>query len=964
MRPSKHNAARTTPQPAAVGLIGRRADGFSRRDFLGLLAASAAAVPGCRRMVRERIVPYVRRPDAVRPGEPTTYATSMVLDGYATGLLIACREDRPIKVEGNPDHPASLGAAGAVAQASLCGLYDNDRARDVTFRGRAASWQGARRLLGDLRGGGGEGLRILMPPSSSPWIGELVSRVARELPAARFVFYSAMGAGQGWPGGPLSRGQPLLELLNDFSRADVVLSLDADFLAQGPFWLRYARQWATRRDPETAMSRLYCAESAMSVTGSMADHRLAVRPSEIVAIALGVAADVSAIWPGVNKGSALAALLAKHRTKDPWISAVARDLVRAAGRGVVLAGPRQPPVVHATAHLLNQWLGNQGKTAWTIASPQVSSSQAIELAALVEELGKGKVKALLALNGNPAYAVPAEREFARLAAGVPTSLYLGDYLDETAQCCQWFVPAAHDLESWGDARALDGTVSLMQPVIAGLREGRTPAEILLALLDSSPIQPREALRQFWRRGRGAAAFEAFWEESLRAGLLKDTAFKPVDASIDEGALVQALSRLPAAQGEEMELNLLPDPNIHDGRFAQNAWLQELPDPITRMCWGNAALLGGTTAARLGVADGDVVELALSGRKLRLPVLIAPGHVERAVTVHLGYGQLGRARTARGVGASAATLRTLAAPWFASGLVVRPTGHREYLTVYQLTMSQHDRPLALHATLAQYRQDPERFASHRSSQTTLYPKFDYTGAQWVMSIDLGLCIGCQACVVACQAENNVPVVGAHEIRRGRAMHWLRVDGYLGKPGEAIAMLHQPMPCQHCENAPCEYVCPVNATVHSPDGLNEMVYNRCVGTRFCSNNCPYKVRRFNWFNWYSRQELNQGSLRLQRNPEVSVRDRGVMEKCTYCVQRIRRAEIAARLEDRAIGPGEVRTACQQACPTGAIAFASLSHPESLAVQRRHSKRAYELLHEQGTRPRTWYLARIINSNPELT
>lgn len=910
------------------------------------------AVPACRRAGRERIVPYVRRSADVIPDSATTYATSLVLDGFATGLLVACRDGRPIKVEGNPEHPASLGAAGPIEQASVWQLYDPDRATQVQLRGGPASWNGVRRVLADQRERGGAGLRVLMPPTSSPLLAELMARVQRACPAARFAFHSGSALGNGRAGTRLIHGHPL-EVVHDFAAADVVVALDADFLGQGPFWLRYAHQWATRREPSAHMGRLYCAETNLSVTGSMAEHRLPVRPSQVAIVAMQLAAEILA---HVELPTELANLLARHRAaNDPWVRQAARDLARARGKGVIVVGERQPAELHALAAVVNRALGNHGRTVWTIPQVLVEAAYPLSLVELAAEMREGRVKALLVLEGNPSYSAPVDLDLRRLMGTVPTTIYLGEYENETAQDTQWFVPAAHAFESWGDVRALDGTVSFIQPLVTGLHDSHSTVEVLAALAEPEPPAPRDLLRRYWQ-GR-VANFGNFWDEALSTGGVRGSAHAPVERETDAAALAAGLGKLSALPST-YEINFVPDAGVHDGQFSNNAWLLEMPRPITKLCWGNAAVISPALASTLGLQSGDVVELELRGRRLRAPALVLPGHGESAVTLHLGWGRDGAERFGRHVGVNAGLLRTTASLHFAPGLTISRTRARQELVIRQLDKDEHDRPLALQTSAASYRKDRQQFAEHRGEQYSLIPAIRSDGEQWVMSIDLGRCTGCGSCVIACQAENNIPVVGADQARRGRDMHWLRVDTYFSK---GPRLIHQPLPCQQCERAPCEYVCPVNATVHSADGLNEMVYNRCVGTRFCSNNCPYKVRRFNWFNWYEREAINQGSVRLQRNPEVTVRDRGVMEKCTYCVQRIRRAEIQARLENREIRG--VQTACQQACPTGAIAFASLSETDSVAVQRRSEPRAYELLHDQGTRPRTWYLARIDNPNPEL-
>ncbi|HSN97602.1 MAG TPA: 4Fe-4S dicluster domain-containing protein, partial [Candidatus Nanopelagicales bacterium] len=562
------------------------------------------------------------------------------------------------------------------------------------------------------------------------------------------------------------------------------------------------------------------------------------------------------------------------------------------------------------------------------------------------------------------------------------SLYLGLYENETAADCRWFVPATHYLEAWGDARAWDGTVSTVQPLIRPLFEGRTATELLSVFAGERFPDARELLREAFRRRYQGADFDTFWAATLRRGLIEGSALPRVDAEIDEARLAGAITALAAAPRPApwdaavknpgdvvVEASFLADPCVYDGRFANNAWLQELPKPITKLTWDNAALMSPTLARRLGVESEEVVELEIAGRRLRMPALIAPGHADGAVTLHLGYGRRGTEQLALGVGFDTYQLRLGGAP-FVPGLVVRRADAPRYpLALTQQHWQLHGRPIALATTLPYYREHPHFTEPLKGPLPSLLPEVktpldNPSGEQWAMTIDTSICTGCSSCVVACQAENNIMVVGKEGVKKSREMHWLRIDSYHGGLPEVPEVVHQPMLCQHCEKAPCEYVCPVNATVHSPDGLNEMIYNRCVGTRFCSNNCPYKVRRFNFFDYPDRVPVNDGLVRLQRNPMVTVRERGVMEKCTYCVQRIRRSDMQARIEGRSIRPGEVVTACQQACPTEAIQFGSLLHRETPMVEWREQPRSYSVLHELGTRPRTMYLARINNPNPEIT
>lgn len=921
---------------------------LSRRDFVRLLGASAAlaGVYGCTKRPAERILPYVHQPAELTPGVPAYYATAMTLDGFATGLLVESHDGRPTKVEGNPDHPASLGAAGVYEQASVLQLYDPHRARDVRHHGQTATWGALAQLLAPAAmrarvGARGEGLRLLLEPTASPFTLAMLDRVRALYPAAG-VHVHAPFAALGTADGMLPHA--------DFTRADVVLALDADFLASGPFQLRYARQWAERRRAPGGPSRLYAVESRFTPTGATADHRLRARPDEIDAIADALLVEVRAArggGPGVGTGGAHA----------PWVRAAARDLAASAGRSVVVVGERQSVRLQGVVRALNAALGNEGTTVWYTRSPLLGAGGVDGVATLADLARATQVDTLLVLGGNPVYDAPADVDVARALSAVPNSVYLGLYDNETARVCAWHVPAAHYLESWGDARAYDGTASLVQPLIAPLFDGRTADEVLAACAGDATASAHDLLQAHWR-AQHPNGFDAFWSEALRRGVIADSA----SPRITSAALPPALPA-PNAQGSTdgvpagtLDIVLAPDPSVYDGRFANNAWLQELPAPITTLTWGNAAQLSPATAARLHVASGDMVALHASDRTVRLPVLVVPGLADDVAVLHAGYGRDGAEDTARGVGASAYPLFTSAAPYLRRGVRVEAAGGRQALALTQTHWRMEGRDIA--RTVAPGEGVPEDPRARRA--LPLYERTPAAPHQWAMTIDLDQCTGCSACVVACQAENNVPVVGHQGVLDGREMHWLRVDRYETGPPDAPASVSQPMLCQHCEQAPCEYVCPVEATVHSPDGLNEMVYNRCVGTRFCSNNCQYKVRRFNWFD-YNQDVGPIGAL--VKNPDVTVRARGVMEKCTFCVQRIREGEIAAGVEGRPLGANEVRTACQQACPTQAIVFGSLTDPGSHVAEQRRDPRAYAVLAELGTEPRVRYLARVHNANPAL-
>ncbi len=950
---------------------------LTRRSFVHLLGASLAlaGIGGCVRRPRQKILPYVARPPEMTPSAARRYATSMTLGGYATGLLVESHTGRPTKIEGNPDHPASFGAAGVLEQASVLGLYDPQRARTPRRAGRRSPWDAFAAAIGPAQlrnavGARGAGLHLLLEPSASPLQAELLAHVRQRYPGAR-IHVDAPLAGDGERTGTAAAFGRAMQPVYDFTAADVVLALDADFLGAMPFHLRYARDFASRRRiaaPSDDMNRLYVVETAPTVTGGAADHRLRARPTEIPALVAALVEQIARAAPelAVQLPESAGGGTSAHA---PWLTAVADDLLAHRGRAAIVAGERQPAAVHALANLLNVLLGGDGHTVRYIESPLSAGEPGTGLAALATALRAGDVGWLVVLDGNPAYAAPADLGFAALLGRARESAYLGLYRNETARACRWFLPAQHYLESWGDGRAWDGTASLVQPLLEPLYGGHAVADVLAALAGDA-TDPHDALQESWRRRLPPRDFQQTWDEMLQRGVAPDSAAPPIAVRPSREGVAHLLGdtamAAEPAQGR-LELALVPDAAAYDGRFGNNPWLQELPDPITKLTWGNAALLSPATAARFGVESGGLVELAAGSRKLTIPALIAPGHADDAVTVALGYGRAGRGRgdgdeqVAAGVGADGYALRTMAHPFTRRDVSLRPLGRRAALAITQGHWRMDGRPLALAATLTEFRRQPTIAPRQRGKPLSLYePAPSAAPDQWAMTIDLAACTGCSACVVACQAENNVPVVGPEGVRDSREMHWLRIDRYFaGTPDDPVA-LSQPMLCQQCEKAPCEYVCPVSATVHSPDGINEMVYNRCVGTRFCSNNCPYKVRRFNWFDYNA--EVSE-TERLAKNPDVTVRARGVMEKCTFCVQRIREAQIGARLEDRGLRSGEVRTACQQACPSRAIVFGSLTDPEDEVTRWRDHPRAYSVLHELGTEPRVRYLARITNPNPRL-
>ncbi|MEP7126712.1 MAG: Fe-S-cluster-containing hydrogenase [Byssovorax sp.] len=933
-------------------------DGASRRDFLALLGASlgVAGLAGCTRNPPPEVRPYTRQPRDVKPGVALHYATTMTLGGAASGLLVTSREGRPVKIEGNPEHPASLGASGIYEQAAIYHLYDPQRARTFKRRGRPGSWAAFLAEVGSpsasFRRDGGAGLCFLVEPSGSPLLASLREKVLAALPKARFFSFDPLARDAVFAGTKLSFGRPL-EALLDLDKARTIVALDADFLSEGPFRLRYQRRFSDHRMPDGAINRLYAAESALTITGANADHRLRVRSSEIAELGLAL---LAAVAPDRGKAGASNAFAG-----SAWVRTAASDLRERGAAALVIVGSRQPPFVHAIAAAINAELGSAAVSYVKPALDDLAAGPA-SITALAREIEAGSVDTLVMTAWNPAYAAPADLGLADLLKRVPTTIYHGLFDDETAGRAAWFLPATHDLESWGDARALDGTVSLMQPLIEPLWSGVSAPEVLAAFVGIAERGPLRLLRESWAERAPRADFEAWWGASLQRGIIEGTAFPRETATLDWTALTGAITAfVPAPRAEGIELDFRPDARILDGRFADCAWLQELPDPITKLTWSNALQLSPRTAARLGLATEDRVEVKLGGRAVISVVLIVPGHADDAASMALGYGRGGEEIVARGLGANAYLLRTGGAPWFAPGATVTRIGGKKLLALTQEHWSTEGRPVAIVVNAPDViRRHLPVLDTQKGPQPTVYPEVAQTGYRWAMAIDTSRCTGCSACILACESENNTLPVGEEQVRLGREMQWLRVDRYFEGSLDDPRVLVQPLACVHCEDAPCEVVCPVAATVHSDEGLNEMVYNRCVGTRYCSNNCPYKVRRFNFLDYA--KDLSK-SEELAMNPEVTVRARGVMEKCSYCVQRIEGTRIRAEIEGRPIADGEIVTACQQACPSQAITFGSLHDPASQVSILRADPRSYGLLHQLGTRPRTEHLARVRNPHPEL-
>ena len=946
-------------------------DPKGRREFMTLMGASLAlaGLTACTKQPAEKILPYVRQPEQLVPGRPLFFATAAGHDGYARGILVESHEGRPTKVEGNPDHPASLGGSDVFGQAHVLGLYDPDRSKTVLYAGEDRTWGELRAALREAlekqKAKGGAGLRFLTGRVSSPTLAAQMSGVLAIFPGAKWVSWEPAGRDHARAGAVLAFGEPV-EPQFRFDQADVVLSLEADFVASHPASLRLVREFAARRKasgerPE--MNRLYVVEGSPTSTGASADHRLALRSSEIEGFARAVAAGLGVAVEGAREHA--------------WVAPIVKDLKRSGAKALVIAGESQPPAVHALAHAMNEALGCVGTTVtYTAPAEAAPVGETAALAALVAEMRAGAVEVLVVLGANPAYAAPADLGFAPALDKVPLRIHHGPYLDETAERCHWHLPASHPLESWGDLRAADGTVSIVQPLIAPLYNTLSEIEVLAAFGEGEQ-KGYDVLRAHWETQLGAEGFETRWNRALHDGVVAGTAFEAKTLRVVPGEWSKAG---PAAPAGGLEIAFRTDPAVFDGRFANLGWLQELPKPLTKITWDNVALVSPKTAAALGgvrtdqTASGhftEVAELKLGGRSVKAPLWVLPGHADGAVTVHLGYGRRRAGQVGTGVGFDAYALRTSGAPWAASGLEVVKTGEtarvactQDHWTMEATAHEQaHARHLVRSVTLAELAADPhavQKMGHEPAPGLSMYPEHKYEGRAWGMAIDMSACVGCNACVTACQSENNIPVVGKDQVGRGREMHWIRVDRYYEGPPESPETYHQPVLCMHCENAPCEVVCPVAATVHSEEGLNDMVYNRCVGTRYCSNNCPYKVRRFNFFLY---QDWETPTFKMMRNPEVTVRSRGVMEKCTYCVQRISRSRIDAKNQGRDMKDGDVVTACEAACPARAIVFGDVNDPGSRVSKLKASERSYGLLTELQTKPRTTYLAAVRNPNPEI-
>lgn len=940
--------------------------GVNRRAFLKVMGASLAlaGLPACTRQPITKIIPYVRQPEELIPGKPMYFATAGTIRGFATGLIVESHEGHPTKIEGNPGHPASLGATNIFHQAALLDLYDPDRSQAVLQNLAPDTWDNFVAAVFDAMQAQekkhGAGLRILTEPVTSPTLEFQIQELLKKFPEAQWHRYEPANRDAAHDGAKLAFGE-IAETQLQFDQARVVVSLDADFLYWHPNNVRYARDFAALRRarfPETEMSRLYVFETSPTITGSNADHHFPMRAGDIRDAAFALARHLGMMLPSNSNPNA----------GPPWLAAVAEDLLQNRGQSIVIAGESQPPEIHALTHFMNDFLGNVGKTLnYTDTAEARPVNQMDSLRDLVAALKQGRVDLLIILGGNPVFNAPADFEFGIQLPKAKMRVHLAPDVNETSALCNWHIPQNHFLESWSDARAFDGTASIIQPLILPLYAGKSAHEILDAMLLPPGREDYEIVRGFWQSHNSGEDFEDQWRRALHDGYIAGTALPPKRMKL-RAADLPGNHQTDGQSEPGCEITFRPDPTIFDGRYANNGWLQELPKPINKLTWDNAALVSPGLAAREGLANGDMVEIAFQSRTLQLPIWITPGQPDDSVGLQFGYGRSCVGAVGRGAGFNVYALRASNAFWSGDRAALKKMGARYDLvtTQYHHVIDSPDRQIIREGTFADFAKDPnlirEDSEAPAKSDTLFQPgEFPYNGYKWGMTIDLSACIGCSACIIACQAENNIPVIGKEQVAAGRIMHWIRVDSYFRGTPKNPGITHQPVPCMQCEDAPCELVCPVDATVTDSEGLNLQVYNRCIGTRYCSNNCPWKVRRFNFLQY---ADYNSPSLKPMWNPNVTVRWRGMMEKCTYCLQRISAARIRSENENRNIRAGEIQTACQQVCPAGAIEFGDLNNPESRAKKLKTHPLNYLMMGQLNTRPRTSYLAKLRNPNPKIT
>ncbi len=947
---------------------------LTRRNFLSLMGASLAlaGLSACRRPV-EKIIPYVKAPEQTIPGIPRYYATTMPIGTSAYGVVVESHEGRPTKIEGNEQHPSSMGKSNTWMQASILDLYDPDRSQRPVNNGEDKDWTDFvgfwRSLYEDYRQNKGLGLAILSDSFSSPSLSRMKDEFKKKFPAATWTCYAPISQETVYRGISLASGSSYHPLYH-YQQADVILSLDSDFLLTENENIVQTKGFAAGRRVNSIsdkMNRLYMVESSYSTTGAMADHRLRLPSSQIAGFVFLLAGELKKQGiPVVGTDEII--LEGEIKANRKWISAVSKDLIANRGKSLVVAGYCQPAGVHALVFLINHALGNVGKSVTYRELTDLCESQVSDLIRLTGQMKEGTVKTLIMLGGNPVYNAPADLDFANALGKVENTIHLSPSMDETSHRVHWHIPQAHYLESWGDCRSANGSLSLIQPLIAPLFDSHSMLELLFLINEGSEGKGYEITRQTWKKFLPKKEFEKNWRHVLHDGVLPISHLPEIHPKINMKSILGHFRNNPIQVNipdeNNLEIVFHTSPAVYDGRFSNIGWLQELPDSVSKLSWDNAALVSHKTANTLGIKNEDLIVLNLQGRETVIPVWILPGLADFSVSVMLGYGRTSAGRIGNGVGFDVYRLRTSQSINFDLGLTIRKTLDRHTLANTQDHSSMEGRPLVREATLAEYQKNPgfaEKMVDH-PPLVSLWEEHPYEeGYQWGMSIDLNSCTGCNACTIACQSENNIPIIGKEQVKNGREMHWIRIDRYFSGDVDDPEMVHQPVACHHCEMAPCEQVCPVAATVHDEEGLNLMTYNRCIGTRYCSNNCPYKVRRFNFFNYTN--DLPE-IVKMVQNPDVTVRSRGVMEKCTYCLQRISAAKINSKNENRDVQDGDIQTACQQACPANAIVFGNINDPESAVSKAKKNNRKYEMLAELNLKPRTSYLARLRNPNPELT
>ena len=959
--------------------------GVSRRGFLQIAGATTAllGLEGCARRPVEKILPFSKAPEYLNPGVPMHFATVMERRGEAVGLLVNCYEGRPTKIEGNPEHPTSRGATDVLTQASILDLYDPDRSHtpavvaNGSFTNKTfADWDAElAKIIQGHTADKGAGLRILAQPTNSPSFLRLREAIKVAMPEAKFHTWTAINDSNAREGARIAFGQ-VFRTRYDLAKTKTILALESDFTQTEAGSVMNSRGLADGRrliNAEREISRFYAVESTHSSTGANADHRLAL-PAAQIGTYLAALANKLGTAHGLDLGPVASAVAAaKIDVPAHWLDAVAKELADNKGHSAIVVGSQLPAAVHALAHLLNSLLGNAGQAVrYAPIADTGEANQLDDIKALASDLDGGKVKTLFILGGNPAFDAPTDLNFAQKLAKAATRVHFSAMRDETSAACTWQIPRAHELETWGDQKSFDGTVSIQQPLISPLFGGRSDIETLAQLAGEPNWRGYYVVRNTMKNFLPTTGlFDAEWRRALHSGIALRAEATNDSPAIDAAKIAEGVATLTSARNiskDNLEVVFLADPKLLDGRHANNAWLLELPDPMTRIVWDNAAYVSPRTATELGLKSGDVVRLAKGSATVEIPVWILPGNAHYSIGLNLGWGRKGTGRYGKDVGFDAYPLRTTAGLNFTDGVTLTKTGAKHILSQTQDHHDMAGRPIAIEATLEEFKADPNLAVKRSPTPRTLplWREIEYKGHKWGLTIDLNACTGCNACVIACQSENNIPTVGKEMVARGREMHWIRIDRYfIGDDlNELEGVAFQPLGCQQCEDAPCENVCPVNATAHTPEGLNDMSYNRCIGTRYCANNCPYKVRRFNYLNWQINHEPSgevPETKKMQFNPNVTVRTRGVMEKCTYCVQRIEMARIATRISGRDLRDGDINTACAQACPAQAITFGDLNNRDSVVSKYAGLSRHYKLLAEIGTQPRTTYLARIRNTNP---